>query len=374
MKLLLRIMPSYNYHRRKQPRLYLRQISILPCTTDGEIFDTNDYNVYRCDRNENNSDLGSGGGVLIAVRSNINSERIIVPSTETVEMIIVQLRFVNRRIILCCLYIPSGSSLPVYQDYIDALEKVFDEIGYESNDILCFLGDFNLRHVEWTYQPDYDEIGLPSNFTTGLLPTGAGCSIKAELLNLFLNFGLHQLNSHRNFQGRILDLVFSNEADINISLADPLSRVDVFHDPIEFMIPIESGEIIDDERPIVTSFNFKKANYTELNSYLDSIDWNDKLSSNAGDVDDVIERFYEVLLHGFNLHIPLKRSKMNDHPPWYSKRLTRLKNRMSRVNKNYRNGLTSKLAFCAVRNEFQMLQMLVLQGCVMEDVKTKKKT
>lgn len=63
-----------------------------------------------------------------------------------------------------------------------------------------------------------------------------------------------------------------------------------------------------------------------------------------------------MLLQGFDLYVPLKRSKMNEHPPWYSKRLTRLKNKMSRANKNYKNGLISKLAFCAVRKEFQTLQ------------------
>jgi hypothetical protein len=49
---------------------------------DGELFTNNEFSVYRCDRSDLNSIHGRLGGVLIAVRSNIPSERVDVPMIE----------------------------------------------------------------------------------------------------------------------------------------------------------------------------------------------------------------------------------------------------------------------------------------------------
>lgn len=60
---------------------------------DGELFANDDFCLYRCDRSELTSVHKSLGGVLIAVRSHIPSERLVVPSTEDVELVLVRLRF-----------------------------------------------------------------------------------------------------------------------------------------------------------------------------------------------------------------------------------------------------------------------------------------
>lgn len=47
---------------------------------DGELFDINNFCIYRCDRSESNSTHARFGGVMIAVKSHIPSERILTMS------------------------------------------------------------------------------------------------------------------------------------------------------------------------------------------------------------------------------------------------------------------------------------------------------
>lgn len=230
---------------------------------------------------------------------------------DEVAMILVMLCFTNTHVFLCCVYIPSGSPVPVYQNYVDALERTFCEIGYETNDLLCFLGDFNLTHINWAYDSNIYIIE-PSSIDSGnfLIPSGTGCSVKAELLNLFFSYGLRQVNDNRNYQCSILDLVFTSGLDdIIFSKAPSMSGVDIYHDPIEVSIPVVSSRIFESEQTNNYEFNFRNADYPALNYYFQSIDWEGLLTNNEDineNVDDVVERFYEVLLAGFKSCVQLK--------------------------------------------------------------------
>lgn len=70
--------------------------------------------VYRCDRSSLNSEKSSGGVVLLAVRSALSSEMILVPGTEDVEAVFVKLNLADRKVYVACMYIPSGSDVATY--------------------------------------------------------------------------------------------------------------------------------------------------------------------------------------------------------------------------------------------------------------------
>lgn len=93
---------------------------------------------------------------MIAVRCNINSERIIVPQTDNVELVLVTLQFENMRVFLCSLYNVQCTSPLVH------LSQFTKAIGYESNDVLCFVGDFNLPQVQWSREIEYDRFNIPA--------------------------------------------------------------------------------------------------------------------------------------------------------------------------------------------------------------------
>lgn len=55
----------------------LTETGLIPSISDCEIFNLNDFVVNRCNRSVLNSKKESGGGVLVAVRSNIMSEAAV---------------------------------------------------------------------------------------------------------------------------------------------------------------------------------------------------------------------------------------------------------------------------------------------------------
>lgn len=59
---------------------------------DSELFRSSDFMVHRCDRSSTISPLSNGGGVLIAVRANFHSEHVLVPNSETLEILFVNYR------------------------------------------------------------------------------------------------------------------------------------------------------------------------------------------------------------------------------------------------------------------------------------------
>lgn len=60
----------------------LTETSLHTSIFDGELFDTSEFLVHRCDRSMLNSDCVVLGGVLIAVRSHIKSELVTVPGID----------------------------------------------------------------------------------------------------------------------------------------------------------------------------------------------------------------------------------------------------------------------------------------------------
>lgn len=171
---------------------------------DGELVDCNDFCIYRCDRSELNSDHERFGGVLVAVRSKIASERIVVPSTECVEMVVARLRFCKMCVYICCLYIPSGSPVSVYRQYTDALRTVVEFIDMDAVDKLYVAGDFNMRDVCWVREPDDDDFSYLNQLhcaSNAFLPSNVGSSANADLLHSLMSVNLNQINDVKNFLG-----------------------------------------------------------------------------------------------------------------------------------------------------------------------------
>lgn len=171
---------------------------------DGELVDCNDFCIYRCDRSELNSDHERFGGVLVAVRSKIASERIVVPSTECVEMVVARLRFCKMCVYICCLYIPSGSPVSVYRQYTDALRTVVEFIDMDAVDKLYVAGDFNMRDVCWVREPDDDDFSYLNQLhcaSNAFLPSNVGSSANTDLLHSLMSVNLNQINDVKNFLG-----------------------------------------------------------------------------------------------------------------------------------------------------------------------------
>lgn len=78
----------------------------------------NYVDVYRCDRSTLTSKFKRGGGVLIAIRKDLKSHKIITPNTPN-EHVFVCFYIQNARYIISSVYIPSSSPYSIYESHVE---------------------------------------------------------------------------------------------------------------------------------------------------------------------------------------------------------------------------------------------------------------
>lgn len=91
------------------------------------------------------------------MKSDVSSERIVVPHTDGVELVVVRLKFRKMFVYVCCVYIPSGSPVAVYHQYNEAIQRVIEFIDMNIEDRIYILGDFNMTNVSWIPNPIDDD-------------------------------------------------------------------------------------------------------------------------------------------------------------------------------------------------------------------------
>ncbi|XP_065083623.1 uncharacterized protein LOC135705713 isoform X2 [Ochlerotatus camptorhynchus] len=109
-----------------------------------------DYEVFRCDRNPNNSRKSTGGGDLVAVRSGLEAKAIENDSWNYVEQVWTAINLGDRTLFLCALYIPPDRVRD--NELIDThCWSVFTVIESATPvDEVFIFGDFNLPGVSWS--------------------------------------------------------------------------------------------------------------------------------------------------------------------------------------------------------------------------------
>ena len=157
----------------------------------GELLDSNTYNVYRKDRNI------YGGGVLIAVKSNIVQEALQeFASHEAVAVLI------NRQSIFLCAYRPPANTENRYAEcLIESLVNNVSQLRLSTNpsNQLTIVGDFNYPGLDWT----------------GPYPTLKQSAKNTQTLEIFLNtlneYNLKQvIDEPTHVHGNTLDLLLTN--------------------------------------------------------------------------------------------------------------------------------------------------------------------
>jgi hypothetical protein len=120
---------------------------------DGEVFDINSYNVFRCDRDFGTCKIKRGGGVLIAIKSNIKAVKLDTSNignlseVSCVDLVAVEAVLGNKSLVICALYIPPGSKVDCYTTLLDFL--ISNNLFYDSD--VIFLGDFNMPdYILWS--------------------------------------------------------------------------------------------------------------------------------------------------------------------------------------------------------------------------------
>lgn len=319
---------------------------LLPRVESSELFDDS-FNVFRLDRSVCNSEKTNGGGVLIAVRTNYDSDTIEVPDSETIECISVRVKLSGSFLYCHCAYVPPRSPIETYQLHIKSIEYIAGLLRPTDRIIIC--GDFNLPDVSW----------CPSDTNQAtFLPTNVRADDESLVCDTMLGLGLSQVNGIHNSRGVFLDLVFCSDSD-NTSVREsigPLLREYEYHKPIDIILDCS----IECESPPIgnETFNFRKTDFRLLSAFLARVDW-DGVFAHCRSVDRMIDSFYTLLYTGFELFVPKRTvTSRTGHPPWYNSKLLNLRNRKNRAFKQYSTTgqVQYHLKYRRLRSEFDRCQ------------------
>jgi Reverse transcriptase (RNA-dependent DNA polymerase) len=248
----------------------------------------------------------SGGGVIVAVKKELESHRIeTFESDHPIEDIWVKVSCRGGRgLLINAVYVPCRSSFEVIKNYTDNFSLVSSEF---PDDLIFLIGDFNQPNIQWA---------------TDVSPI-APCYYEGRCSDLLIesfNFcGFEQFNSCLNTRGRILDLVLSNSASqlINVIVAeDELSIADREHPPLFITLTADPEKSRFDE--LCPTYNFKKANFNAINDYLDLCSWCDMIEQPT---DQAVALFYELLNQLISSYVPKIKPRSQKHPFWFSNSL-----------------------------------------------------
>lgn len=291
-----------------------------------EVFPPN-FVVYRCDRSEETEKFQknkkiSGGGVLIAIKNSIESHLIGTGAPFGAEQVWVKMKLNDRNIFLVEIYIRPDSPASVYEANMQALRNLSSKLNNE--DILILSGDFNLPRLSWFTENNNDpEIAIPIN-----------ASWKKELIILDTchELGLLQINTHTNDNGNMLDLTWTNYADlVSCDLSEFHLLKHESHHPA-FQINLHYLRSNKNNKNSQLKFrNFLGADYDIINNKLSEFDWDKLLSGINLEVN--IGNFYEVIKKVISETVELKPKNTSSHPKWFDRDLINMKNRVSKLHK-----------------------------------------
>ena len=254
------------------------------------------YTIFRLDRSSLNSVKKDGGGILVAVHSRILAHSIPNNSPE-IEHLFIKLKINTLNLILCCAYIAPNSPTEIYSSHFQEIELIHTS---STNSELLIVGDYNLPNIKW----DTDFPSHSANSTINI--------VRESMCDLNLTQFNYVCNSFNN----LLDLVFSTLTDVVVTeMVDSILPLDIhFHPALEITLSLPSA--ISLIEPRYTLRNYKKGKFTEINSYIADIDWDNELRDLELEI--AIYYFYNVLNNAIDLFVPISRMKNDTFPSWYS--------------------------------------------------------
>lgn len=190
------------------------------------------YNIYRCDRSHDTSRRQRGGGVLIAVKSSMESVPVRLDGCESLEQVAVKVSLGNKYFFVCGIYLRPRSKPECYIQHSKAIQQILNAAA--TCDFVLVVGDYNLPYLSWCFD---ENIG-------GLLPTKASSKQQLESAERLVASGLKQICDIRNINGRLLDLAFVNSVCSVEVIEAPTTMLkpDRHHKPFVFRLDIRRFE------------------------------------------------------------------------------------------------------------------------------------
>ncbi|XP_055381340.1 uncharacterized protein LOC129611940 [Condylostylus longicornis] len=306
-----------------------------------------------------NVNIPKGGGVLIALKNIFNASEVNLSQFPSLEVVAIKIRFAKKSLFFICCYIPPNSSCETYHNLVEAVDYISSLANAEDDLIIC--GDFNLPHILWK---SVDE----ENYMT---PAYISSIAEATLIDGFNSYDLQQISNTFNSSGRMLDLIFTSDwvNAFHYPIFTLLTKIDNYHPPIGFIYNYDSP--INSQPNISFGYNFSRADFVGLNNYFFTVDFETLLCNVP--IDEAVKKFYDVVLHGFDMYVPKTRNKSIDSSPvWFSIELKKLRNKKNKAWRKYVKTQSSE-SYSTFINLFYSFKRLCevsysnyLSGCSLE--------
>lgn len=318
---------------------------------NGELFDLNNYTVYRRDRNYIDSNQTKGGGVLIAVKNNTRIKSVVrcFHLESSAEDLWLLVRLNTFSVYICCSYLLNNLILESFESHLNKIESICMS---NPDSMFIIAGDYNLP-----------------GFVNGVNKLTPFNPKSNKLLNT-LNFcNLNQKSQVFNYSDVMLDLIFSNE-DFKVCEVDInglLVPIDTHHPALVFEVDDGNDEeLIQLNEPAL--FKFWNADYNLLNDVLLDCGW-DQLLGNSN-INNMTCNFYDKIYEIIEAYVP-KMNKNKKYPIWFTKSLIKVlkeKNKFHGKWKTYKN-IRDYSTFSMLRSRFKKLSNVCYKKyiCLIED-------
>lgn len=326
-------------------RIYMLCETHLDSTINSNEIFPNDFDVFRCDRSnltegDQITKKSHGGGVLIATHKSLNGQVIFDGDFYGAEIICVGININYRKYFLVELYIRPNSPIKIFENIVTAIDFLITKS--VQKDSIIVSGDFNLSDLLWIS----DDIDNP-NIS---YPINACSRVELFILDSFHGFGLSQINGTSNNNGKMLDLIWTNDPDLLYCLNSDsfLVKSEVHHKSIKIF---KSGCVNNGKNAKYNFYyDFRNANYNDLIDHFNSVDWNLVLSKDS--LEDNLRLFYSCVYEAIDLHVVLKKRIISSHPKWFDSKMINLKNRLNELRKKRHYTLDDDLNFRNNRTEY----------------------
>ena len=316
---------------------------------DNEVIHCKNYKIFRSDRSaathppDPNNDARyrkNGGGVMIAVRSDLSVTSKKLKLNDGAEMSAVELTLDNKsKLIFCTCYRVGTLGLTNHNVIAENIRSLF--LKYKKNAKIFVAGDFNLSSVHWPLEDDYP-ITNPTE----------KCHVET-----FSELGLVQsINKPTHIKGNTLDLLLSSHINVqciqNIDVCEHNFVCKSDHFPIKFEITTKVKRKHATKRKC---FNFKRAKWDALNADLRNTNWNAIL--NCTEPEFAWVKFKAKLFDLIDIHIPTITCRSEFNPPWFDSDLYNLCRKKERLRSKFKKskGDNDGLKFSQARRDFKKL-------------------
>ena len=279
----------------------LNETWLKGCIKSQEVVLNPNYDVFRNDRsqvthpadpNNPNKYRKFGGGVLIAVRSNIQASSKRISMRKGAEILAIELTVGNSRYVFCTVYRVGTLGESNHDSICESIKSLYSGRNLRK---IFLIGDFNLSSVSWQDQE--------------VTPT----RIDKMFVDSFAELGLQQcITDPTHVKGKTLDILLTNQSGLISDIKMGFSICKSDHYPINFTVKLATKNNWTAKRKI---WNFKKANWDQLNKDLSKVPWNTVVGRKEPDI--AWKNFKIVLFALVGKHIPSITIKNDFSAPWF---------------------------------------------------------